>query len=158
MSSLPSCFRIVCLATVAWLATVGVSSPVQADPPADVPAIFFLQGEEYLVRFTYFTDDGSSVVERVNGRCYQKVTVPNATIAVFSFPEGTLLAEGTGTLQINATIDCARRFYTFERVVVTSAGIVTDSQTGEELRLSVKGIVVLGALKVLDLTLNPIGA
>jgi hypothetical protein len=40
---------------------------------------------------------------------------------------------------------------------VTSAAIVNDAQTGERLRLNVRGIVIKGILKTLDLSLNPLG-
>lgn len=139
------------------LITFGAASRSYAQSNDSVPATFFIFYGDYLVRFQFNTDDGSTTVERNSGKCVQKITVPNAAIAVFQLPDFQLVAEGEGTFNVDATIDCRTGQYTFERTIATSAGTLFDALTGDRLRFKLRAVVINSELKVFDMELVPKG-
>ena len=128
----------------------------EASPTDDVPVVFFVSDDDYIVRFRFFTDDGSTKIERRSGKCVQKIAVPKASITVFRIPDFEVLAEGVGTFYVDATVDCDSGFYTFERTIATSAGLLFAPQTGERMRFNLRAVVIDGMLKTFKLALNPL--
>jgi hypothetical protein len=142
---------------IALLAGTG-AAPVQAQTSPEDPNYlhqFFLFDQELIVGFAYITSNATTIVERENGTCVQKVNVSTAFISVFDAQTFELLAEGQGNLNIQATVNCATRIYDGERIVIASSGDVTDVVTGESSRLHLRAIFTKGILRVLDLYLDP---
>lgn len=150
---------IILLATAICLLRLTASSGCyaqEAPPTDDVPVVFFVSDDEYIVRFRFLTEDGSTRIERRSGKCVQKITVPKASITVFRIPDFEVLAEGVGAFNVDATVDCQSGFYTFERTIATSAGLLFAPQTGERLRFNLRAVVIDGMLKTFNLSLNPL--
>jgi hypothetical protein len=153
----PICYVSYVLAAATLLAGTGAAPARAQSNPEDPNFVhqFFLFDNDVFVRFVYITDAATTIVERENGKCVQKVSVSEALISVFDTQTGDLLAEGEGNLNIQATVNCATRIYDGERIVITSAGDLTDVGTGEPLRLHVRGVLIKGILRVFEIQLDP---
>ena len=151
------CRCSVLLAAATFVAGLG-AAPIRAQTSPEDPNFlhqFFLVGDGVVVRFAFTTDNATSIIERQNGACVQKINASTASIAVFDAATSELLAEGEGTFNEQATVNCATHAFDGRRIVITSAGDLTDVATGQPSKFHVRGILINGALKVFELILDP---
>lgn len=119
-----------------------------------VTTFFGLTNGQIIVGYEFLTEDGNTIVERRNGKCIQRINVPKATVALLS-PFGQLLGFGEANLNVQATVDCETRAYTYERLVVSSVGEVVDL-AGQAYRMTVYAVIIDGTAKVANISFDPI--